>query len=1285
MVSWLGLLRAQFAIRSDEVRNPGSGWLRRSATAAVLALLLLAMPGLTRAQRFIGSCTTANPNPNPNPESFAAVSDFNGDCRSDILWRNSSTEQVYIWLMNGTALSGSGSLGYVSSDWVIQGTGDFNGDGRADILWRNSTTGEVYIWLMNGTALSGSGSLGYVSSDWSIAGIGDFNDDGMADILWWNSTTGQVYLWLMNGTTVSGGGNVSYVSGGWTIMGIGDFNGDGDADILWRNSTSGQVYVWLMNGTTIAGTGSPGRPDSDWSILGIGDIDGNGSSDLLWRNIATGQIYIWFMSGTTIASSGSLGYVSSDWIVQGIGDYDGSGRAGILWRNSLTEQVYIWLMNGMTTGSTGSPGSPGAVWQIAVVPENPVPAVTSLSPLSESAGSPAFTLTVTWSNFTANSQVLWNGSPRATTYVSSTSLTAQVPAGEIASGGTASVTVQDPAPGGGRSDALPFTISMAANLLNIVSLEGNDLAWDASRQKLYVAVPASASTNANTITVVDPIAGTVGSATNLTSEPYGFAISDDGSELYAAVNGGATIQRFALPAVTPDIEWTLGKDSFSSTQYITGDMKVQPGAPATLAVSYGDYGVGQVALFDNGVQRGSAVTDSEMGNSLLWKQDGSELFAGWGTGCDCPYWSSTSNANLKVMSVTQSGLTAAKLYGSAFNAEGVHLHADAVTDYIYDDWGEVVNPANGLPIGSYGLSRPYDTYFPGLLSIVNPALKRYFVLQEVSVAGGGLAFEIQSFDQEQFRLLSTILIPNAVGQPTNFIPWGQSGLAFVTKGTSGGPDGQLYILDGTFVNPSGALDTTAGTVLTPVPTLTAVDPLNVTVGATNTNVTIAGRDFVGTPTVYWNGNPLPTTRSSSTAVQVSIPASDLSASATATITASNIESASAVSNALSITIDPAPPAGTQVTEYDTGGNDLVWDANAGKIYVSMPGVQGDAGDAIASVDPVAGIVTTTGFVGSDPSNLAISSDGASLYASLYSQNAIEQFTLPGLQVSQRWNLGADSYYGSSTSFSGPYFALDLEPAPGAPQTLALTLAYPGSGSPSSAAVRIYDGTTPRPNDLQSMAYSYSSLQWAGNSSMLYAIDQGEDFLVLGVGSSGATLSQRYNSILSRDSLHIHYDAGTGLIYVDDGQVVSPSSGTVVGSFGASGLVVPDSSLNEVFILGQTSAQTGTQNYTVEAFDQNTYTALGSIAIDNLIGTPSALVRWGTNGLAFTTRVGQPNDFFGSVYGGGPGRLYVISGSFVTAANRTRTGGTQQLLPVHRTWGEASLPVVAAGYSVHARP
>ena len=313
----------------------------------------------------IGSCSTANPNPNPNPASFAAVRDFNGDCKSDILWRNNTTEQVYEWFMNGTTYSSSGSPGSPTSDWVIQGAGDFNGDGKSDLLWRNTTTGQVYIWIMNGSTLTSSGSLGYVSSDWTIKGIGDFNGDGKADILWWNSTTGQVYVWFINGTTMSGGGSISYVSGGWNIVGVGDFNGDGKADILWQNGTTGQIYIWLINGSTLTSSGSLGSVSSPWSIAGVGDFNNDGKSDILWQNSTTGQIYIWFINGTTTASTASVGSVSSGWNIEGVGDYDGSGRAGILWRNSTTNQVYIWLMNGATITTQGSPGAPDATWQIA--------------------------------------------------------------------------------------------------------------------------------------------------------------------------------------------------------------------------------------------------------------------------------------------------------------------------------------------------------------------------------------------------------------------------------------------------------------------------------------------------------------------------------------------------------------------------------------------------------------------------------------------------------------------------------------------------------------------------------------------------------------------------------------------------------------------------------------------------------------------------------------------------------------------------------------------------------
>ncbi|MBI4166496.1 MAG: pre-peptidase C-terminal domain-containing protein [Acidobacteria bacterium] len=90
---------------------------------------------------------------------------------------------------------------------------------------------------------------------------------------------------------------------------------------------------------------------------------------------------------------------------------------------------------------------------------NPVPAITSLSPSSATAGGVAFNLTVNGSAFVTSSEVRWNGSDRATTFTSSAKLTAAISAADIASIGTAQVTVFNPTPAGGTSGAIAFNIS----------------------------------------------------------------------------------------------------------------------------------------------------------------------------------------------------------------------------------------------------------------------------------------------------------------------------------------------------------------------------------------------------------------------------------------------------------------------------------------------------------------------------------------------------------------------------------------------------------------------------------------------------------------------------------------------------------------------------------------------------------------------------------------------------------------------------------------------------------
>ena len=323
---------------------------------------------------------------------------------------------------------------------------------------------------------------------------------------------------------------------------------------------------------------------------------------------------------------------------------------------SLTAQIPASDLGSMGAATlavqnpTPGGGMSGALTFTITPPPNPTPTVTSISPPGGAVGGAAFELTVTGTLFLSTSQVVWNGSQVATTYVTSTSLIAQIPASDLTSAGTAAVAVQNPTPGGGTSGNLTFTINPPGTNLTILGVEGTDLAWNPSQQKLYVAVPAAASANQSTITVVDPIAGSIAGAQQLSSAASGLAISDDSQYLYAVTSGGTTIQRFTLPAITPDIAWPLGTDSMSGNSNLAGDIKVQPGAPHTIAVSLGEYGSDSVAVFDDAVER-SAVGGggiNTVGNSLQWKQDGSELYAAYTIGNDSPYYTTISDDALYV-------------------------------------------------------------------------------------------------------------------------------------------------------------------------------------------------------------------------------------------------------------------------------------------------------------------------------------------------------------------------------------------------------------------------------------------------------------------------------------------------------------------------------------------------------------------------------------------------------------------------------------------------------------
>jgi hypothetical protein len=328
---------------------------------------------------------------------------FGGNGFSGVLWRQSGSEQLAEWAMNGAAVTSGPAPTYqgvpISPDstWNVVGTGDLSGNGKTDILWQ-SASGGIEDWSMNGSQITASnwltshGQITQPDSTWSMLGTGDFSGNGIDDLLWRQSTTGTLAVWLMDGPTILSGNAVTYQGSAirpdssWSVAGLGDFSSDGATDILWRQSTTGALNDWQMDGSTVASStniteqGSAITPDSSWSVAGVGDFNGSGMDDLLWRQSTTGTLALWLMNGSTIESSAAVTYQGkavtpdSTWSIVEVGDFNGVSDSDILWRQSTTGVLNEWQMNGaqivssQEVTSQGPPVLPNSTWQTQAKP-----------------------------------------------------------------------------------------------------------------------------------------------------------------------------------------------------------------------------------------------------------------------------------------------------------------------------------------------------------------------------------------------------------------------------------------------------------------------------------------------------------------------------------------------------------------------------------------------------------------------------------------------------------------------------------------------------------------------------------------------------------------------------------------------------------------------------------------------------------------------------------------------------------------------------------------------------
>jgi sugar lactone lactonase YvrE len=204
------------------------------------------------------------------------------------------------------------------------------------------------------------------------------------------------------------------------------------------------------------------------------------------------------------------------------------------------------------------------------------PTLTALSPAVMAAGSSAFVLYVTGKNFINTSVVQVNGVARPTTFTGFSTLTAAIPASDVANLGVAAITVMTPAPGGGTSALLP---------ISIYSRNPNDTLAD----RVFGQPDFATGTSS-----------TGGVSAHSLNQPYDLTIDKTGRLWVCEINNSRVLSWASADALTDgqDADFVLGQPDFVST------------APGTTATSL---------KFPGGVQVDSAgnVYVADTGNARV--------------------------------------------------------------------------------------------------------------------------------------------------------------------------------------------------------------------------------------------------------------------------------------------------------------------------------------------------------------------------------------------------------------------------------------------------------------------------------------------------------------------------------------------------------------------------------------------------------------------------------------------------------------------------------------------
>ncbi|HEU5068908.1 MAG TPA: Calx-beta domain-containing protein [Verrucomicrobiae bacterium] len=728
--------------------------------------------------------------------------------------------------------------------------------------------------------------------------------------------------------------------------------------------------------------------------------------------------------------------------------------------------------------------------------------------------------------------------------------------------------------GGGVSGSSAAFAVVPPNVY-LLNLAAADLVYSPISQRLWALVSSN-----GTLVPIDPILDQAEPGVPIGNAGFvQLATSGDGLYVHAANNGtngwaqaqpGAGIYRFNTLTRSLDLMWT-------NQGYSVLDVEAMPGNSATVAVSWYEPGYSPyergVYVYDNGVAR----TNGGGGDSIEWGESPTRLYGNL---------LSLSPSSFYVMDVDASGLTTKKSYspsiiGAQFAAAGGFVFAG----------GGVADPERGIPVGGTG----------GGSVAGSSAAGRFWQFQ----ANPG---RLTAFDLATLLPIGSTLMPGVSNTSGKLIPWGTNGLAFRANNAT-----QVAIARTRFVPAGAPADLALGVATVGLPAL-VTNNFSCILTVSNAGLNTA-TNVVLAQTLPSNARLDAVTTSSGTWTQSTgglvCWLGQLSGGASAVVNLSFVgTNAGLALLRASVTSDSPDPTRTNnvaslpvsvgrmpgrdtVTEIRQVTSDIAWNAAAHQLFASIPNAQRDLGNSLVSFDPLAGVYYAPIPTDTEPDKLTVAANGQYVYAGLDADSSIQRIDVNSRVADLKFPTG----FGNVN---------DIAVLPDDPHAVVATV---------HTTLVVYDDGVPRANLVGPTEYNQPYFLALPSSTTCYSTYP-TGFRRIGIDANGATLlSDTRDTVVTYSDWEIKY--GAGRLFTPGGRVFDPAAGTNIATVPYSGLVIPDESDARVFYLGG-----GGSTWTLSALNITNLSLAGSLTITNVSGSPTRLIRWGTDGLAFRTTGGQ---------------------------------------------------------------